>query len=186
MAAVSAPNLLIISGPIASGKSTVALALAANLRSCGRTVAVVDLDRLYMMLDDRSPMDDPGTWRTARRAAAALTDQFVLDAIELIIVEGTFWTQSERDEFVSRLSTAVDPIFVTLRVSVEEALRRVEADTGRRASRIPQHLRASHADFAAAPPLPGDVTIDSTNRGVDELVSISRATLERWSRPALN
>ena len=85
-------KLLVISGPIAAGKSTVASALAATFRKSGRSVAVVDLDRLYMMLDDPAPMSDPSHSREARRAAAALTDHFVLDGIELVILEGTFWT----------------------------------------------------------------------------------------------
>jgi adenylylsulfate kinase-like enzyme len=148
---VSVPTLLIISGPIASGKSTVAQLVATESRASGHTVAVVDLDRLYMMLDHRSPMDDPRTWRAARRAAAALADQFLVDGAELVIVEGTFWTQAERDEFAHRLSTAFDALFVTLHVSVDEALTRVQADVGRRASRVPELLRASHAEFASAP-----------------------------------
>ncbi|HLZ30806.1 MAG TPA: hypothetical protein VKV73_26100 [Chloroflexota bacterium] len=70
-------KLLVISGPIAAGKSTVAAALAAAYRDSGRTAAVVDLDRIYMMLDDRPPMTDPRISRQARGAAAALTDHFV-------------------------------------------------------------------------------------------------------------
>jgi uridine kinase len=64
---VNAPRLLIISGAIASGKSSVVHALAADFRASGHTTAVVDLDRVYMMLDGRSPMDDPSIWREARR-----------------------------------------------------------------------------------------------------------------------
>ena len=93
--------MLVISGPIASGKSSAASAVAADVRRGGRTAAVVDLDRLYMMLDDASPMDDDAVWRLARHGAAALTDQFVADGVDLVIVEGTFWSASERGEFTS-------------------------------------------------------------------------------------
>ena len=103
-------KLLVISGPIAAGKSTVAVALATAFRDSGRTAAVVDLDRIYMMVDDRPPMTDPRISRQARRAAASLTDHFVLDGIELVIVEGTFWTESDRDELTSRLTTLVRPV----------------------------------------------------------------------------
>ena len=180
---MSVPTLLIISGPIASGKSTVAQLLATESRASGHTVAVVDLDRLYMMLDHRSPMDDPRTWRAARRAAAALADQFLVDGAELVIVEGTFWAQAERDEFAHRLSTAFDALFVTLHVSVDEALTRVQADVGRRASRVPELLRASHAEFASAPSIAGDVTIDSTHASVTEVASLIRATLGNQRSP---
>src|SRR5438093_49382 len=90
MGRVGTTAVLVISGPIASGKSSAANAMATQVRSAGRTAAVVDLDRLYMMLDNASHMDDDSVWRLARRAAAALTDQFVADGIDTVIVEGTF------------------------------------------------------------------------------------------------
>ena len=95
----------------------------------------------------------------------------MLDGIELVIVEGTFWTESERDELTSRLTTLVQPVFLTLRVAVEEALRRVQGDTGRRASRNPVFLRASHADFDAVTPIATDAIIDSTSLTVDAIVA---------------
>ena len=179
-------KLLVISGPIAAGKSTVAAALATAFRDSGRTAAMVDLDRIYMMFDDRPPMTDPRISRQARRAAAALTDHFVLDGIELVIVEGTFWTESERDELTSRLTTLVRPAFLTLRVAVEEALRRVQGDTGRRASRNPVFLRASHADFDAVTPIPTDAIIDSTSLTVDAVLAATMAVLEHVSPPETN
>jgi lactoylglutathione lyase len=184
---MSAPSkLLVISGPIAAGKSTVAAALATAFRDSGRTAAVVDLDRIYMMFDARPPMTDPRISRQARRAAAALTDQFVLEGIELVIVEGTFWTESERDELTCRLTTLVRPAFLTLRVAVEEALRRVQGDPGRRASRNPVFLRASHADFDAVTHIPTDATIDSTSLTVDAIVATTITVLEHVPPPATN
>ncbi len=50
-----------------SGKGTVSQLLAIEFRASGDTAAVVDLDRLYMMPDDRSPMHDPRSWRATRR-----------------------------------------------------------------------------------------------------------------------
>jgi lactoylglutathione lyase len=139
-----------------------------------------------MMVDDRAPMADPRISRQARRAAAALTDHFVLDGIELVIVEGTFWTESERDELTGRLTTLVRPVFLTLRVAVEEALRRVLGDTGRRASRNPVFLRASHADFDAVTPIATDAIIDSTSLTVDAVVAAIMTVLERVSPPDTN
>jgi hypothetical protein len=96
---MTASRVLIISGPIASGKSTVAHALAAESRAVGPTAAVVDLDRMYVLLDDSPLMSDPRISARARRAAAALVDQYALDGIDLIIVEGDFWIASQHDEF---------------------------------------------------------------------------------------
>ena len=65
-------KLLVINGPIAAGKSSVANLLATETRAAGGTAAVVDLDRVYMMLDDRAPMGDRQVSHEARRTAAAL------------------------------------------------------------------------------------------------------------------
>jgi predicted enzyme related to lactoylglutathione lyase len=176
---MTAPSVLIISGPIASGKSTVAQLLATASRAAGSTATVVELDRMYMMLDDSPLMSDPRISRRARRAAAALVDHYVLDGLDLIIAEGDFWSTGGRDEFTYRLSSGVAPVLVTLRVSVEAALRRVETDRNRRLSRIPEVLRRSHADFAAAPAIAGDVTIDSTSLSAAEVAACIRSMLDR-------
>ncbi len=55
---MTASCVLIISGPIASGKSTAARTLAADARASGSAAAVVELDRMYMMLDDGPLMSD--------------------------------------------------------------------------------------------------------------------------------
>jgi predicted enzyme related to lactoylglutathione lyase/adenylylsulfate kinase-like enzyme len=178
MAGVSASRLLVISGPIGSGKSTAASLLAGRFRASGRSAANVDLDRLYLMLEDRLPMADPRLWGMARRAAAALVDQWARDGVELIVVEGTFWTESERAEFSECLSTPVQPLYVTLQVTVDEAQRRVVADAGRRLSKLHQVVRRCHADFAATRAIPSDLTIDSTATGVDEVVSILVAAID--------
>jgi len=64
---------VVVSGPIASGKSSLARALAIRLEeSCGVGVAVVDLDLVYEMLDPAGrPKDDGrlGRWRDGSRAA---------------------------------------------------------------------------------------------------------------------
>ena len=176
-------TLLVISGPIAAGKSTVASALAAAFRDSGRSVAVVDLDRLYMMLDDRPPMSDPSQSREARRAAAALTDHFVLEGIELVVVEGTFWRTSEREQLTTARTTLVQPMFVTLRVSVDEALRRVQSDSSRRASRNPAILRASHAAFGAVTPILTDAIIDSSSLTTAAVTVAVMAALEHLTPP---
>jgi predicted enzyme related to lactoylglutathione lyase/chloramphenicol 3-O-phosphotransferase len=171
-------RVLIITGPIASGKSTLAQALAAESRGSGSRAAVVDLDPMYAMLHDGPLMSDPLIARLARRAAAALVDQYIVDGIQLVIVVGDFWTSGQRDEFTQRLSSGVALVFVTLGVSVEEAFRRVELDSNRRLSRIPEALRQSHADFAASPRITGDVIIDSSVLSVAEVAARIRSVLD--------
>ena len=49
---------------------------------------MVDLDRVYMMLDDASSMSSDSVSRQARRAAAAPTEQFVAGGIQLVVEGG--------------------------------------------------------------------------------------------------
>ena len=56
----------------------------------GSTAAVVELDRMYTMLDDSPVMSDPGIARLARRSSAALVNQYVPDGVNLVIADGDF------------------------------------------------------------------------------------------------
>lgn len=53
------PTLVVIVGPIASGKSTVAAALAVELRRTGRRVAVLDMIGRF---DELLPAVRPSEW----------------------------------------------------------------------------------------------------------------------------
>ena len=141
-------TLIVINGPIAAGKSTVAQALGRQFRSAGRATAVVDLDELYLMMSAK-PMGDPRVWRRARRAAAALTDCFFASGIQIVVVEGAFWDESERAPFVDALRWRGSPLFVTLLVSYDVAYRRVQGDSERSLSRSPDFLRRNNEEFAA-------------------------------------
>jgi len=59
---VDSTLLVVISGPVASGKSSAAHTLATGFRANGRSAAVIDLDLLYQMIDDGQPMDNPSSW----------------------------------------------------------------------------------------------------------------------------
>lgn len=49
------PLLIVLDGPIASGKSTVARVLAGIAERRGRSAAVIDLDELWHMVDHQEP-----------------------------------------------------------------------------------------------------------------------------------
>jgi lactoylglutathione lyase len=172
--------LVVLSGPIASGKSSAAEALAVGFRATGRSAAAVDLDLLYKMIDAGQPMDNPSSWRQARRAAASLADEFVLAGVDMVIVEGTFWTKAERDEFVNHLATDIRPHFVTLRVSLPEAQRRVEVDITRRSSRVPAVLTSCHVAFAATVGAldSAELVVDTTTVTADQVAAMIIASLE--------
>jgi adenylylsulfate kinase-like enzyme len=139
--------LIVIGGPIGSGKSTLARALAQEFERRGSTAAAVDLDVVYDMLEPSgAPKDQALKWSAARRVAAGLADALLAERIAVVIVEGDFLTPSDRAEFVDALRSRAKVAFVTLHVSFDLALQRVESDPTRGISRDPAFLRRHYGE----------------------------------------
>jgi adenylylsulfate kinase-like enzyme len=151
-------RLALISGPIASGKTTVAQKLAQTARARGKLAASVDIDDIVEML--------VGDWSHVRRedrlrassVAAAIVDRLFESGIQLAALAGSTLSPYEWDELLSRLKSRPQILTVQLRVSLEESVRRADAD--------PARLRTLEADFIA-----GQYTaIDWNNVGKPDLV----------------
>jgi adenylylsulfate kinase-like enzyme len=142
--------VIVITGPIASGKSTVARELARELERAHVRVAVIDLDLLHDMLATDRPETDDATWAVARRAAAALATAFLAEGVAVVVAEGSFNTPADRAAFARHLDAGVDSLYVTLRVSFEEAFRRAQGDPTRGKSRDPAFLGRYFADVEKA------------------------------------
>jgi adenylylsulfate kinase-like enzyme len=163
--------VIVICGPIASGKSTVARVVAQLFERLGTEAAVADLDLVYEMLEhDRAAKDRLEKWSRARRAAAALTEGLLDDGVGVVVVEGDFLRQEERAEFLSALRSRVAPLFVTVHVSIDLALQRVQQDPTRGISRNPRFLRRHYEQLESAvrsrPPT--DLIVDTGSVDVDE------------------
>ena len=137
-------QLIVISGPIASGKSTVAKLLADDVRSRGRSVAVLDLDLVYEMLSSGRKSDDR-IWALARQAAASFVTTLLTSGVDLVILEGEFWTDAHRAPIQGL--TDWPPQFVTLELDFETALDRAQGDPTRVSSRNPALLRPHYDEF---------------------------------------
>ena len=133
--------VIVITGPIASGKSTVARELALILERGGVRSAVIDLDLVHDMLAAKGSVSNDATWTLARRGAATLANTFREDGVAVVIAEGSYNQPADRVAFVGLLRADGDPVYVTLQVSFEEALRRAQADPTRGVSRDPRVLR---------------------------------------------
>jgi chloramphenicol 3-O-phosphotransferase len=151
--------LVVVTGPVGGGKSTVALALADLLREAGRPTAVVDLDLVYCMARQGESFAEANTWTTARHGAAALADAFYAEGMQIVIVEGEFFTQGELDALRNYLTTPLEHHFVTLAVSYEQTLVRVAGDPSRGLSRDPQFLKRLHVQFVDALPFLRDCSL---------------------------
>ena len=163
--------MIVICGPIASGKSTLARAVVRNLSARGVASAAIDLDHVYEMLEPgRGPKDDASTWSRARRIAARLVDALFGEGVEAAVAEGDFLDAGERTEFVSALGTRPQLRFVTLDAPVAVALARVAGDPSRGISRDPVFLARHYEDVG---PLirsgpESDLRLDTSTVSVDE------------------
>ena len=89
-------TLVVVTGPVGGGKSTVALVLAQQFREMGRPSAVIDLDLVYCMVRQVEGFGEQNVWMTARRGASTLVDAFFSEGMEVVIVEGEFFTRRVR------------------------------------------------------------------------------------------
>src|SRR4051812_13973730 len=145
MNSIHGPTVIVISGSIASGKSTLAGAVAAELANEGTRCAVIDIDVLHDMLSDGL---DPA-WAIARQAAGPLTDSFLTAGVQVVVVDGDFVTATERASYLEKVQSPVTVRFVTLRVGYDEALRRAQRDPSRGVSRDPDFLETHYATVQA-------------------------------------
>jgi adenylylsulfate kinase-like enzyme len=170
-------KVIVITGPIASGKSTIARELARELGRAGLPVAVIDLDDVH----DTLARDGPGTAEVtralARREAATLANTFLAEGRAVVIAEGSFNRPGDRAEFSQYLDASGDPVYVTLRVSFEEALRRAQGDPTRGLSRDPDFLGRYFAGMGQALPIPVTDLVIETERMPATAAAVSIARL---------
>jgi adenylylsulfate kinase-like enzyme len=155
--------VIVITGPIASGKSTIALELARELELRNVRVAVIDLDLVHDRLTTDEPTSSEATWARARHAAAAQANAFLDVGVTVVVSEGSFKTPDDRAAFARHLHPSVAPLYLTLRVSFDEALRRTRGDPTRGRSRNPAFLGPYFAavDQALARVPATDLVIDT-------------------------
>jgi adenylylsulfate kinase-like enzyme len=162
--------LLVLTGPIACGKSTLALAVASELERRGEKAAAIDLDLIYEMVDPaRGPKTNQAKWMQARRLAACLANALLSEHFG-VVVEGEFLTPGQRAEFTDVLGADASPRFVSLRVPFDEALRRARADPTRGVSCNLAFLRDHYAatEEAVRNASASDFAVDTSTIGIGE------------------
>ena len=173
--------IVVITGPIASGKSTVARELARELEAGGVRTAVIDLDLVHDELSATGSTSDETTWMLARLRAASVANAFVDDGVAVVIADGSFNLPSDRATFAQDLRADSDRVQVTLLVSFETALDRALADPTRRRSRDPEFLGsyfAGRRDVLANIPST-DLVIDTERTtAIEAATTIARLVLQ--------
>ena len=168
--------VVVISGPIASGKSTLGRAVAVELAGRGSDSAVVDLDLVYEMLDpSRGPKPDEARWREARRLAGKVAAGLG-GRRSAVVVEGEFGTDVQRAEFCNELPHEWHASFVTLTVDLDEARRRAMADPTRGISKDKDFLAAHYRALGNVRPDGRDLVLDTG----DVSVSLAARSVADW------
>jgi cobalamin-dependent methionine synthase I len=79
--------VIVITGPIASGKSTIARELARELERMNVRTAVIDLDVVHDRLAPDGSKSHDAMWSLARRAAATQTNTLLEEGVTVVIAE---------------------------------------------------------------------------------------------------
>ncbi|WP_128497333.1 AAA family ATPase [Labedella populi] len=174
--------LVIVVGPQASGKSTVAAALAAELRRRGERAALVELDQIAAMALPTLP-----NWEAAHRIFETTVGLWARTGLTCVIAEG-----SGSEDEVSRLrrqapSGAVIVVVVTT-VTLEAAFARAHMDPTRGISREWDFLNGVYEKWADELVRIGpDVVIDTSRLTVEQGVrrTISRIQSARFGPDSL-
>jgi hypothetical protein len=136
------PDLVVIVGPIASGKSTVSSGLAARLRETGRAVAELDLDDVVETIGGFVELP-PERFRQAQLVYGQLVGAWLRQGVD-VIAHGPFFDPDEQAALLHAVPHGITPRRVLLLARYEIALARVTADPTRIVSRQPEFLRRTY------------------------------------------
>jgi adenylylsulfate kinase-like enzyme len=141
--------VVLISGPIASGKSALGRAVAGRLDEMdGSRCGVIDLDLVYEVLDPRRrPKGDRQLWAEARRLAGGMAGVVLREGRSVVVEGGDFSTEEQLADFEQELPREATLRLVRLEVDVETALRRALADDARGVSKDAGFLSRHYAGF---------------------------------------
>jgi energy-coupling factor transporter ATP-binding protein EcfA2 len=166
--------LVIVVGPQASGKSTLATALSAELRQRGEGVALVQLDQIAAMALPTLP-----SWEAAHLVFEVTAGLWARTQLTCVIAEG-----SGSDDEVSRLRRQAPPDAVVVTVATtapfEAAFARAQADSSRGISREYDFLLKVYQHWAdELLRIDPDVAIDTSLLTIEEGIRRVSAAIRR-------
>lgn len=162
--AVAARRLVLIIGPIASGKSTLADTLAGKLRGSGEAVAVVGLDTVAEMA-----LPTLTDWNLAHEVHGQLVGAWLEKPIPTVIAEGPA-TPEEIEQIMRHVGPDVSVRRVLITTRYETALARAIQDPTRGLSKDPDFLRRMYRRFERTrPEIAYDVQFDTEELSSDDI-----------------
>lgn len=165
------PQLVIITGPLAVGKNTVADRLTRRLTGRGHTVVVADVDDVAAMVGPPGA-GVAGLWLAAHEAHGALVGQWLRTDVDYVVAIGPFWTPQERAALTRNLPEEAATLWIVIEASVAVTLPRAQADPGRVLSRDPTFHHSVHRRFREhLPMIPADAIFDSEQLDADRIAT---------------
>jgi hypothetical protein len=171
------PQLVVLTGPIAAGKNTVADDLARRLTGRGKTVVIADVDDVAAMVGLPGAAV-AGLWFAAHEAHGALVGRWMRSAVDYVVVVGPIYSAEEQAAFTIALPDGAATLWVVIDAPVSVTLARARADPGRGLSRDPDFHYAAHRRFRELlPAIPADRTFDSEDLPADQIAAAIARTL---------
>ena len=165
-------TLVVVTGPIASGKTSVAFELAALARQQGLRAEAIDLDTIIEMVAGTDWLRVRREhWELAEEAAAAMIDRLLDSGLELVTIAGPFFSEDNREHLLGSLVSRPTARFVMLKVSLEESIRRAQAEPGRGLTSDADFVARIYAgiDWSSVPH--NDVEIDTDDKSLDDVAA---------------
>jgi len=170
----SADLLVLITGPIAAGKSTLARAVARRLRENARTVALVDLDTIAEMALPTLP-----DWGWAHRIHAEVVGAWAATPLDVVVDEGTS-TPGEVAQVLDAVPDGVRVLRVVLVADVDRSWERAQGDPTRGLSKDRAFLGRTYAHYESVlPDLRADLRFDVETTTLEERTSAVVAEVGR-------
>jgi adenylylsulfate kinase-like enzyme len=171
------PQLVVLTGPIAAGKNTVAGRLAQLLTAHGRTVVVADVDDVAAMVGAPGAAE-AGLWFAAHEAHGALVGEWMRSAVDYVVVVGPIYSLDEQAALTRTLPDDATTVWVVVDAPVAVTLARTQADPERGLSRDPEFHRAAHRRFRELLPLiPADTVFGSEKLNAEQIAAAIADTL---------
>lgn len=170
-------ELVVIVGPIASGKSTVARELGVRLRAAGRSVAVLDLDDIVVTIGGFADLGAERL-RQAQHVHGDLVGAWLSQGFD-VIAHGPFFEPDEDQALLHAVPDGTEPRRVRLVATYEAALERVGFDPERALSKDPDLLRRTFERMDSLLPgmPPGEWVFDTTQTSPTEIADVLAGAL---------
>lgn len=166
------PALVVLVGPQASGKSTIAAALADDLRASGEQVALVALDAIAAMALPTLP-----DWDAASGIFETVTARWLRVGCSCVIAEGA-GSASESARLREQAGPGVPVLVVAVSASLGTAYERASTDPTRGISRRFDFLRDVYARWPhELRRVEADLVLRTEESTVDASVATVRAAL---------